>query len=76
LTGFEFAAGRGGWEGLEKFDPSLAIDNTLVVELGDTRDLNGFVGLVVVDYFLGVLLESCEGLIIGATYPSDRTYEG
>jgi hypothetical protein len=76
LTGFEFAAGRGGWEGLEEFDPSLAIDNTLVVEFGDTRDLNGFIGLVVVDYFLGVLLESCEGLIIGAICPSDGTYEG
>lgn len=76
MTGFEFAAGRAGWEGLEEFDPSLAINNTLVVELGDTRDLNGFVGLVVVDYFLGVLLESCEGLMIGAVIPSDGTYEG
>ena len=57
MTDFEFAAGRGGWEGLEEFNLSLTIDNTRVVELGDTRDLNGFAGLVVVNYFLGVLLK-------------------
>ena len=65
LAGFKFAAVRRSWEGLQEFDLALTIDNARVVEFGDIRNLNGIAGLVVVDYFLGVLLEGCSRLMIG-----------
>lgn len=76
LAGFEVAAGGGGWEGLEELDLPLAVDNARVVEFGDTGDLNSFALLVVVDYFLGILLEGCDGSMIGAVGSSSGTYEG
>ena len=75
LAGFKFAAVRCSWEGLQEFDLALAIDNARVVEFGDIRNLNGFAGLVVVDYFLRVLLEGFGGLMIGPQV-SSGTYEG
>lgn len=76
LTGFEIVAGGGGWEGLEEFNLPLAVNNACVVELGDTGNLNCFAFLVVVDYFLGILLEGCDGSMTAGKCWRSGTYEG
>jgi hypothetical protein len=76
LAGFEIAACRAGWEGLEELDLPLAVDNTCVVEFRYTGDLNSFAFLVVVDYFLGILLEGWGWSMTAGKSWSSETYEG
>lgn len=60
-AGLELAAGAGGGEGLEELDLALAVDDAAGVEGGNAGDLDGLLGGVEVDDFLGVALEGWRG---------------
>lgn len=60
-TDLELVASRGSGQRLEELDLALAVDDAGSVEVGDAGDLDGLLGLVEVNHFLGRALESCGG---------------
>lgn len=51
-------ARRGWWERLKELDQTLAVDDTGMIKVGYTGDLDSLLGSVEVDDFLGFTLES------------------
>lgn len=68
---FKVLALRGGGQRLQELDQALAVDHAGVVEVGGAWDLDGFLGGVEVDDFLGGTLECCGEASVGVSYADD-----